>query len=103
LTGAEIATRARPLGDRVLLKRLPKDELAEQTEGGIWLPQQSVDVHQQHMQGEVVAVGPDVIDRTLLPGLRVIVGRYFHAALDRDGDYWITNEDNIAAILLEEE
>lgn len=93
----------RPLHNNVLLKRLPVDELADRTPAGLWLPQQSVDVHQRHMQGEVVAIGPEVEQAELVPGMRVLTGRYDRAWLDKDGEYWIVNENSCQAIILGED
>lgn len=99
----EIVDKVRPLGDRVLLRLLEKRHLAGQTAGGIIIPENSQEVHQRHMQGEIVAIGDLVGDPHLQPGMRVITGRYRHAFVDDDHEYWVTNEDNISAIIFPEE
>lgn len=98
-----ILDHVRPLGDRVLLKRLSDKDFAEQSPGGIIIPEASQQVHQGHMQGEVIAVGNLVSDPHLLPGMRVVCGRYRQAFVGDEGEYFVTNEDNIHAILFPEE
>ena len=58
-----------PLGDRVLLKDLPPEDLADRI-GSIFLPRSYTDDAQRYMTGEVVSVGP-LVDG-VLPGMRVI-------------------------------
>jgi co-chaperonin GroES (HSP10) len=91
-------TVTRVLGDRVLLRELPDDMLGDTTEGGIVIPEQSAD-HQRLMQGEILAVGDAVEDATLLPGLRVICGRWRRVPLAPDGTTWVCSEDEIEALL----
>lgn len=101
-----------PLANRVLLRSLTPDhvvnttraELARpghRTQGGLHLPDQSVDVHQRHMQGEVIAVGPDC-DPAILPGLRVIVQRWSQVPIDDSGEVWVTWDDAVIALLVED-
>jgi chaperonin GroES len=47
-----MATKFQPLGDRVVIKPLPKEEV---TKGGIVLPDT---VKEKPQEGEVIAVGP---------------------------------------------
>ena len=47
-----MATKLQPLGDRVVVKPLPKEEV---TKGGIVLPDT---VKEKPQEGEVIAVGP---------------------------------------------
>ena len=90
-------TVTRILGDRLLLRELPDDELAEQTASGLWLPDQADD-HQRLLQGEILAVGEDC-DPQLLPGLRVICGRWSRVPVDTEGKVWIASEDALQAII----
>ena len=99
---SDILDHVRPLGDRVLLRRLGGESFAEQTAGGIIIPETSQAVHQGHMQGEIVAIGALVDEGVLQPGMRVICGRYRQAFVGDEGEYFVTNESNIQALLTEE-
>jgi co-chaperonin GroES (HSP10) len=92
------ATVTKVLGDRVLLQELPEESLSDMTAGGLYLPDQAED-HQRLLQGEILAVGEDVEDPTLLPGLRVICGRWSRVPLDQHGTVWVCSEDAIQAII----
>lgn len=87
----------RILGDRVLLRELSGDDLSETTASGLYLPDQAED-HQRILQGEIVAVGEDCTP-TLVPGLRVICGRWSRVPVDTDGKVWVASEDAIQAII----
>lgn len=71
---------ARPRHDHIWLKKLPKAKLANMSPGShgkaIWLADQTMD-EQQLLAGEVIAVGPDVLEQppigTIVPGIRAIV------------------------------
>jgi co-chaperonin GroES (HSP10) len=88
----------RILGDRIMLRELSDDELTTQTEGGLWLPDQAQD-HQRLLQGEIVAVGEDCEDPTLVPGLRVICNRWSRVPIDQTGNLWMASEDALQAII----
>ena len=66
---------ARPRRDHLWLKKLDAEKLTNKI-GSIWLPDQAMDT-QQMLAGEIVALGPDVLEQppigTLAPGLRVII------------------------------
>lgn len=92
-------TVSRILGDRVLLRELERDDLGETTPAGLVLPQRSED-HQRLLQGEILAVGEDVSDPlSLVPGLRVICGRWSRVPLDTEGRVWVCSEEDIQAII----
>ena len=67
-----VPEQLQPLGDRLLLRPIGFGATVETTAGGIVIPLASRDVHQRHMQFEILAVGDLVSDPTLLPGLRVV-------------------------------
>lgn len=94
-------TKIRPLGDRILVKRL---EEAEQMQGGIYIPDTA---KEKPTQGEIIAVGPG---RTLDDGKvqklevkvgdRVLMGKYSGTEVKIDGEeYLILREDDVLGIL----
>ncbi|MFN8548984.1 MAG: co-chaperone GroES [Candidatus Eisenbacteria bacterium] len=94
-------TKIRPLGDRILVKRL---EEAEQMQGGIYIPDTA---KEKPTQGEIMAVGPG---RTLDDGKvqklevkvgdRVLMGKYSGTEVKIDGEeYLILREDDVLGIL----
>lgn len=93
-------TELRPLGDRLLLRVLGDEHTVDETEGGIIIPDMSRDVHQRHMQFEIVSVGESVTDPTLLPGMRIIA-RPLRGVNVRYGDetFHICMEEDVEAIL----
>lgn len=87
-----------PLGDRLLLRAIPEDKLAQRY-GKLWLPPSGED-WQRYRRWEIAAVGPDVLDETLLPGLEVIVGKN-STPLERHGAVLMfVREADVLAILL---
>ena len=68
-----MATKLQPLGDRVVVKPLPKEEV---TKGGIVLPDT---VKEKPQEGEVIAVGPG---KLLENGQRI---RLFDSASEEGG------------------
>jgi chaperonin GroES len=91
----------RPLGDRVLVRRL---EDAEQKIGSIIVPDTAKEKPQQ---GEVVAVGDgkllDSGERTPIDvkaGDRILFGKYSGSDIKIDGsEYLIVREDEILGVL----
>jgi hypothetical protein len=75
-------------GDRVLLRRLPKEEIATMY-GSLHLPQSSVEL----------GVDCQTIRGYVYPGMRVICPRWKRKYLDEDGDYWLTGEDELLAVI----
>ena len=96
-----MAVNVRPLHDRVLVKRLEKEE---QVRGGIIIPDTAKEKPQE---AEVVAVGPGKLqdDGKRQPmdvsnGDRVLVGKYSGSEIKIDGDdYVILREDEILAVV----
>ena len=93
--------KARPLHDRVLLKRL---EEKEEMKGGIIIPDTA---KEKPMEGEVIAVGPGKMmeDGKRLPmdvkaGDRVLFGKYTGSEIKIDDkEYVIMREEEILAVL----
>ncbi len=93
---------ARPLRDRVLIKRLEEEE--EQRVGGIIIPDTAKEKPQQ---GTVVAVGSGRVtdEGKLIPldvkaGNRILFGKYAGSEIKLDGvEYLIVREDEILGIL----
>lgn len=95
-------TELKPLGDRVLVLR---DKAKEQTEDGIWLPNQSQDAPKM---GVVQAVGPGRFDPlagsvtplTVKLGDRVIFSAYAGVEIGVDGvSKLIMSEDEVLAVI----
>ncbi len=91
----------RPLGERVIVKALPQEEM---TAGGVFLPDTAKEKPQQ---GEVVAVGKGIINDkgnvtplTVKEGDRVLYGKYSGTEVKIEGeDYLIIKESEILAVL----
>ncbi|KKN02833.1 hypothetical protein LCGC14_1113620 [marine sediment metagenome] len=82
----------KPLADRVVLRALPEEDVADMY-GSLWLPQSAAD-EQRYMIGEVAFVGEGC---ELLPGLRVIHRQFHYVELPDDlRMFW---EYDILAIL----
>ena len=92
--------KLRPLGDRVILKAVPKEEM---TKSGIILP--DAGGKERPEQGEVVAVGPgrrkksgEHIPMEVTAGDKVLYGKYSGSEIDVDGQkLLILHEDEILA------
>jgi chaperonin GroES len=96
-----MTTKIRPLGDRLLVKRI---EEAEESRGGIIIPDTA---KEKPMQGEVIACGPG---RTLDDGKiqklevkagdRILMSKYAGTEVKIDGkDYLILREDDVLGII----
>ncbi|HYK90330.1 MAG TPA: co-chaperone GroES [Acidobacteriota bacterium] len=93
--------KARPLHDRILLKRI---EEKEQVKGGIIIPDTA---KEKPMEGEVISVGPGKMmeDGKRSPmevkaGDRVLIGKYAGTEIKIDDvDYVIMREEEILAVL----
>ncbi len=93
--------KVKPLGDRVLLKRL---EAKEQVRGGIIIPDTAKEKPQE---AEVVAVGEGKFDEsgkripmTVKAGDRVLIGKYSGQDIKIDEEeHTIVREDEILAII----
>jgi chaperonin GroES len=93
--------RARPLHDRVLLKRIEEKEAVK---GGIIIPDTA---KEKPMEGEVISAGPGKImedgkrsPMDLKAGDRVLFGRYAGTEIKIDDEeYVIMREEEILAVL----
>ena len=91
----------RPLGDRVLVKRVEEEE---KTKGGIIIPDTAKEKPQE---GEVVAVGPgardedgDYIKPELNVGDRILFGKWSGSEVKIDGqDLVIMKESDVLGVL----
>ncbi len=96
-TGVQV----RPLGDRVLVRRL---EASEEVRGGIIIPDTA---KEKPMEAEVVAIGAGkrLDDGSLAPfevsvGDTVLIGKYAGTEIKLDGEeYQILKEDEILGIV----
>ena len=93
--------KIRPLGDRVLIKRVAEEE---KTKGGIIIPDTAKEKPQE---GEVIAVGPGSRDETgklqpldVKPGQRVLFGKWSGTEVKLDGEeLLIMKESDIMGVL----
>ena len=91
----------RPLGDRVLVKRVEEEE---KTKGGIIIPDTAKEKPQE---GEVVSVGPGARDDTgkvnaleLKAGDRILFGKWSGTEVKIDGeDLIIMKESDVLGVL----
>ncbi|CAN1538970.1 GroS Co-chaperonin GroES (HSP10) [Caulobacteraceae bacterium] len=91
----------RPLGDRVLVKRVEEET---KTKGGIIIPDTAKEKPQE---GEVVAVGPGArdedgerIDMDLKVGDRILFGKWSGTEVKIDGDdLLIMKESDVMGVL----
>src|SRR3954464_12477740 len=91
----------RPLGDRVLVKRIAEEE---KTRGGIIIPDTAKEKPQE---GEVIAVGPGARDDSgkiqpldVKPGDRILFGKWSGSEVKLDGqDLLIMKESDILGVL----
>jgi len=96
-----MATRVRPLQDRVIVKRL--DEQEQKTAGGIIIPDTAKEKPQE---GKVVAVGPGrredgkVLAVDVKVGDRVLFGKYAGSEIKLgDEDHLILREEDILGVV----
>ena len=93
--------KIRPLGDRILVKRVKEEE---QTKGGIIIPDTAKEKPQE---GNVVALGTGKIDDngkkvefTVKKGDKVLISKYGGTEIKVDGEsYLIMREDDILGII----
>jgi chaperonin GroES len=95
-----MATRIRPLHDRVIVKRVQEEE---KTKGGIIIPDTAKEKPQE---GEVIAVGPGkqedgkVIAPDVKAGDRILFGKYSGTEIKLDGEErLIMREDDILGVI----
>ncbi len=94
-----MATRVRPLEDRVIVKRIEEQE--QKSAGGIIIPDTAKEKSQE---GKVMAVGPGetedgkVLTLDVKAGDRVLFGKYAGTEIKRDGEeHRILREKDIRA------
>jgi len=93
--------RIRPLQDRVVVKRVKKEE---KTKGGIVIPDTA---KEKPIEGEVLAVGPGKITDDgnqrapdVKVGDRVLFGKYSGTEVELDGDeHVVLREDDILGVI----
>ena len=93
--------KIRPLGDRILVKRIKEEE---KTKGGIIIPDSA---KEKPIEGEVVAVGNGKIleNGTKLAldvkaGDKILFGKYSGTEIKIDGqEYLILREDEVLAVI----
>ena len=91
----------RPLGDRVVVRRVQEDQ---KTPGGIIIPDSA---QEKPQEGEVIAVGPGALDEhgkrvtpEVKPGEFVLFGKWSGTEVKVDGeDLLIMKESDIMGIL----
>jgi chaperonin GroES len=91
----------KPLGDRVLVKRL---DVEERTAGGIYIPDSAKETP---MQAQVIAAGPGkkddkgaLCEMTVKAGDTVLFAKYAGTEIAIDGeDHLIMREEDILAIV----
>lgn len=95
-----MATRIRPLHDRVIVKRLEQEE---RSKGGIIIPDTAKEKPQE---GEVVAAGPGrhddgkVVALNVKAGDRILFGKYSGTEVKIDGEeHLIMREDDILGVI----
>ena len=100
-TATKTATRLQPLGDRVVLKPTPREEM---TKSGIVLPDTAKEKPQE---GTILAVGPGAFDnegkRTAMDvsvGQKVLYGKYAGTEFKLDDDeLLIVSQKDILAVV----
>lgn len=97
---AEVIEHSTPMGDKIICQQIPDDELESELPSGLYIPDASRDLHQRHLQAEIVAVGPDVMEPTLLPGLRVFLKRWSQNFIGDEGRYFVVRERDIEAVMV---
>jgi chaperonin GroES len=95
-----MATKIRPLHDRVIVKRIEEEE---RTKGGLIIPDTAKEKPQE---GRVVAVGPGkqddgkVIPLGVKAGDKILFGKYSGTEIKLDGEeHLILREDDILGVI----
>src|SRR6187551_575565 len=99
--GQYMATKIRPLQDRVIVKRVKEEE---KTKGGIIIPDSA---KEKPIEGEVLAVGNGKVLEDgkvraldIKPGDRVLFGKYSGTEVKLDGEEaLILREDDILGVI----
>ena len=98
---ASTKPNVRPLGDRILVKRVEEEEIIK---GGIIIPDTAKEKPQH---AEIVATGPgrrseqgDLIALEVKAGQRILLGKYSGTDIEIDGqEYVINREDDVLGIV----
>ncbi len=98
---ASTKPNVRPLGDRILVKRVEEEEIIK---GGIIIPDTAKEKPQH---AEIVATGPgrrseqgDLIALEVKAGQRILLGKYSGTDIEIDGqEYVIIREDDVLGIV----
>lgn len=94
-----------PLGDRVLVQPLTKEETERTSAAGIILPESSE--NEKTQKGKVIAVGPGRRDENgehipvaVSVGDHILFSRYGYDEVEVDGEeYYVVSEPNILATI----
>jgi chaperonin GroES len=96
-----MATRIRPLHDRLIVKRI--EETEQRSAGGIIIPDTAKEKAQE---GKVIAVGPGrkedgkVLPLDVKAGDRILFGKYAGSEIKLDGEeHLILREDDVLGIV----
>jgi chaperonin GroES len=100
-TATKTATKLRPLGDRVVIEPIPREDM---TKSGIVLPDTAKEKPQE---GKVIAVGPGAFDNDgkritidVTTGDKVLYAKYAGTEFKLDGeDLLIVSQKDILAIV----
>ena len=97
----KMATNIKPLGTRVLVKRIENEE--QKTDGGIFLPDTAKEKPQE---AEVIALGTgkndegEIIEFSVKVGDKVLISKYGGTEVKLDGEeHLILNESDILGII----
>lgn len=93
--------KIRPLGDRVLVKRL---ESEEKTKGGLYIPETA---KEKPIEAKVISVGPGkrddagkLVEPSVKAGDRVLFGKYSGTEVKLDGEeHLILREEDILGVI----
>lgn len=96
-----MAIKLRPLGDRILVKRIDSEE---KTKGGIIIPDSA---KEKPLEGEVVATGPgrtfdngQIKPMTVKVSDRVLFAKYAETEVKLDGQsFLLLREDDVLGVL----
>lgn len=104
--------KLRPLGDRVVVRELPKEE---KTKGGIFIPQSAAEQNKGFCRGQVVAIGPgrnndrgELVPMQAQVGDVVVFSPYAGTEVILESDlsvkyfFFIVRDGDIQAVLEEE-
>jgi chaperonin GroES len=100
-TMADLKTKVKPLGDRILVRRVEEDEVQR---GGIIIPETAKEKPQQ---AEVLAVGSGRVNDEgkripleVKAGDRILMGKYAGTEVKLDGEEClILREDDVLAVI----